>query len=162
MTSMLRQARKRRFQLREEQRVAQDIELQSYLNQLIIEDADRRLILLKEGEAAAATAIATPTIPASDNSANVENETADDSREEKRSLTEKNLTEPPLDREEIEERKETCMARLNDLFAKVDERRRVSLSFFKDFFNLRKVNCLEIDRRFSLKMVVLASQTHLN
>ncbi|XP_043274673.1 E3 ubiquitin-protein ligase CHIP [Venturia canescens] len=124
MTSMLRQARKRRFQLREEQRVAQDIELQSYLNQLIIEDADRRLLLLKEGEAAAATAITSPALPGGDKSDNVENETADNSQEEKRSPTEKNLTKPLLDREEIEERKETCLARLNDLFAKVDERRR--------------------------------------
>lgn len=102
MTSILRQARKRRFQLREEQRIAQDIELQSYLNQLIVEDAERRLAALKEQE--------------------VEKDTNDKTKDEA-------VSGEFVRREEIEHKKDTCMARLNDLFAKVDERRRVSLLF---------------------------------
>ncbi|XP_053973081.1 E3 ubiquitin-protein ligase CHIP [Hylaeus volcanicus] len=98
MTSILRQARKRRFQLREEQRIAQDIELQSYLNQLIVEDAERSLAALKEQEA---------TKDASDKT---EGETISG--------------EFTRQKEDIEEKRDTCMARLNDLFAKVDERRR--------------------------------------
>ncbi|XP_012268319.1 E3 ubiquitin-protein ligase CHIP [Athalia rosae] len=94
VTAVLRQARKRRFQLREEQRVAQDIELQSYLNQLMIEDADRKLAGIK-----------------ADNGEVAENESDSD--------------RPEQTREQIEEYRDNCIARLNDLFAKVDERRRV-------------------------------------
>ncbi|XP_076388779.1 STIP1 homology and U-box containing protein 1 [Megachile rotundata] len=98
MTSILRQARKRLFQLREEQRIAQDIELQSYLNQLIVEDAERSLAALKEQETTKET--------------NGKSEGEGVSNE----FTRK--------KEEIEEKRDTCMAQLNDLFAKVDERRR--------------------------------------
>ena len=91
MTSVLRQARKRRFQLKEEQRIAQDIELQTYLNQLLVEDAERNVMALKE-------------------------------REGTEGSTETDLTRK---REEIEDKRDTCLTRLNDLFAKVDERRRV-------------------------------------
>lgn len=98
MTSILRQARKRRFQLREEQRIIQDIELQSYLNQLIVEDAERSLAAMKEQE----------TIK----------DTSDKTEEE---TTSKDFARQ---KEDIEEKRDTCIARLNDLFAKVDERRR--------------------------------------
>ncbi|KAK1119012.1 hypothetical protein K0M31_013785 [Melipona bicolor] len=98
MTSILRQARKRCFQLREEQRIAQDIELQSYLNQLIVEDAERRLAALKEQE------------------------TAKDA--DGKSEAETSSIEFTRNKEEIEEKRDMCMAHLNDLFAKVDERRR--------------------------------------
>ncbi|XP_032671726.1 E3 ubiquitin-protein ligase CHIP [Odontomachus brunneus] len=94
ITSVLRQARKRRFQMREEQRIAQDIELQTYLNQLIIDDAKRSLTTLQEQE---------PT---------------------KDSDVETSSTEFASKKEEIEEKKDSCISRLNDLFAKVDERRR--------------------------------------
>lgn len=94
ITSVLRQARKRRFQVREEQRIAQDIELQTYLNQLIIDDAKHNLTTLQE-------------------------------QETKDSDTEANSTEFARRKEEIEEKRDTCISRLNDLFAKVDERRRV-------------------------------------
>lgn len=103
MTSILRQARKRCFQLREEQRIAQDIELQSYLNQLIVEDAERRLAALKEQE------------------------TAKDA--DGKSEAEASSIEITRKKEEIEEKRDMCMAHLNDLFAKVDERRRVSVYF---------------------------------
>lgn len=103
MTSILRQARKRRFQLREEQRIIQDIELQSYLNQLIVEDAERSLAAMKEQE----------TIK----------DTSDKTEEE---TTSKDFARQ---KEDIEEKRDTCIARLNDLFAKVDERRRVSVYF---------------------------------
>lgn len=92
---MLRQARKRRFQVREEQRIAQDIDLQTYLNQLIVDDAKHNLVALQEQEMT------------------------------KDSDTDPNSTEFARRKEEIEEKKDTCISRLNDLFAKVDERRRV-------------------------------------
>lgn len=95
ITSVLRQARKRRFQIREEQRIAQDIELQSYLSQLIVDDAKRNLTVLQEQEAT------------------------------KDADAETSLTEFTRRKEEIEEKRDTCISRLNDLFAKVDERRRV-------------------------------------
>lgn len=101
MTSVLRQARKRRFQLREEQRVAQDIELQTYLNQLIVEDADKKLAALKEQE----------TNRNIDGNSDIE--TAN--------------RESILQREEIEDKRDTCMSRLNDLFVKVDDRRMVCI-----------------------------------
>lgn len=101
MTSILRHARKRCFQLKEEQRIIQDIELQSYLNQLIVEDAERRLADLMEQEGA------------KDADGATEGETSS--------------IEFMRKKEEIEEKRDTYMAHLNDLFAKVDERRRVSL-----------------------------------
>ncbi|XP_066603928.1 E3 ubiquitin-protein ligase CHIP [Prorops nasuta] len=94
MTSVLRQARKRRFQLKEEQRVAQDIELQTYLNQLIIEDAERSLAALKKKEM---------DIIKTDEDA---------------------MIKIQQEKEEIEEKKEASMTRLNDLFSKVGEQRR--------------------------------------
>ncbi|KAL6436735.1 E3 ubiquitin-protein ligase CHIP [Cataglyphis hispanica] len=93
ITSVLRQARKRRFQVREEQRIAQDIELQTYLSQLIVDDAKRNLSALQE-------------------------------QETKDSDTDASSTEFAMRKEEIEEKRDTCLSRLNDLFAKVDERRR--------------------------------------
>ncbi|OAD61950.1 STIP1 homology and U box-containing protein 1 [Eufriesea mexicana] len=98
MTSILRQARKRCFQLKEEQRIIQDIELQSYLNQLIVEDAERSLAELMEQEGA------------KDADGATEGETSS--------------IEFMRKKEEIEEKRDTYMAHLNDLFAKVDERRR--------------------------------------
>ncbi|KYM76173.1 PREDICTED: E3 ubiquitin-protein ligase CHIP [Atta cephalotes] len=94
ITSVLRQAKKRRFQVREEQRISQDIELQTYLNQLIIDDAKRNLTTLQEQETS------------------------------KDSNVETNLAEFIRRKEEIEEKRDTCISRLNDLFAKIDERRR--------------------------------------
>ncbi|CAL1689089.1 unnamed protein product [Lasius platythorax] len=94
ITSVLRQARKRRFQVREEQRIAQDIELQTYLSQLIVDDAKHNLAALQEQETT------------------------------KDSDTEASSTEFARRKEEIEEKRDTCISRLNDLFAKVDERRR--------------------------------------
>ncbi|CAK9796882.1 E3 ubiquitin-protein ligase CHIP [Anthophora quadrimaculata] len=98
MTSVLRQARKRCFELREEQRIVQDIELQSYLNQLIVEDAEQSITALKEQEAA------------KDADGKAEGEAAS--------------SEFIRKKEEIEEKRDTYMTHLNDLFAKVDERRR--------------------------------------
>ncbi|KOC65134.1 E3 ubiquitin-protein ligase CHIP [Habropoda laboriosa] len=98
MTSVLRQARKRCFELREEQRIVQDIELQSYLNQLIAEDAEQSIAALKEQEAA------------KDADSKAEGEAAS--------------SEFIRKKEEIEEKRDTYMTHLNDLFAKVDERRR--------------------------------------
>lgn len=99
-TSALRQARKRRFQLKEEKRTAQDIELLSYLNQLIIRDAERDVTSLKEKEAA---------------------KSSDGNNGEAQAIN----SEVAQKIEEIEQNRESCISRLNDLFSKVDERRRV-------------------------------------
>lgn len=107
ITSVLRQARKRRFQVREEQRIAQDIELQTYLSQLILDDAKRNLAALQEQETT------------KDADADAEASPAEFTRR----------------KEEIEEKRDTCISRLNDLFAKVDERRKVRslLNYFIPF-----------------------------
>ncbi|CAN8002894.1 unnamed protein product [Ixodes hexagonus] len=47
IASQLRSARKRRWQLQEEKRLQQEIELQTYLNQLIIRDKDRKVQEMK-------------------------------------------------------------------------------------------------------------------
>lgn len=111
ITSVLRQARKRRFQVREEQRIAQDIELQTYLNQLIVDDAKRNLSALQE-------------------------------QETKDSDTDASSTEFAMRKEEIEEKRDTCLSRLNDLFAKVDERRRVCFFAISVTFNTN--HCIHI------------------
>lgn len=98
ITNVLRQARRRRFQVREEQRISQDIELQTYLNQLIVDDAKRNLTTLQEQEIA--------------KDSDVETSSAEFAKRKK----------------EIEEKRDTCISRLNDLFAKVDDRRRVCIS----------------------------------
>lgn len=105
ITSVLRQARKRRFQMREEQRIAQDIELQTYLNQLIIDDAKRSLTTSQEQESV------------------------------KDSDAEASSAEFASRKEEIEEKRDSCISRLNDLFAKVDERRRVCFFFIFCIFS---------------------------
>lgn len=106
MTSILRQAKKKRFQIKEEQRINQEIELQSYLNSLIILDAEKSLAELKEKEC----------------QKDIEkNEQSTDN-----SLTESKLAELRL---EIEEKRDTSIERLNDLFAKVDDNRRVIIPY---------------------------------
>lgn len=50
ITSQLRLARRKRWQLQEEKRIAQEIELQSYLNGLIKDDMERKLEKLKLDE----------------------------------------------------------------------------------------------------------------
>lgn len=81
---------------------------------------------LKEREALKAAP--SPTIPTSVSNGDGESENSkvSASNQVEQSAVTRESTEPPLDREEIEERRETCLARLNDLFAKVDDRRRVS------------------------------------
>ncbi|XP_033098597.1 E3 ubiquitin-protein ligase CHIP-like isoform X2 [Anneissia japonica] len=49
ITSALRCAKKKRWNFLEEKRIQQDIELQSYLNRLMIEDKDRKLKLAEDG-----------------------------------------------------------------------------------------------------------------
>jgi STIP1 homology and U-box containing protein 1 len=50
IASQVRVARKKRWQLQEEKRIAQEIELQSYLNRLITEDVERQIEKLKLDE----------------------------------------------------------------------------------------------------------------
>jgi STIP1 family protein 1 len=104
MTSILRQARKKRFQIKEEQRINQEIELQSYLNELITLDAEKNLVQLKEKQCQG-------------------NDENNEYREDD-SMTESKLASIRL---EIEEKRDTSITRLNDLFAKVDDNRRVNL-----------------------------------
>jgi STIP1 homology and U-box containing protein 1 len=44
-----RQARKKKWNQQEEKRIQQEIELQTHLNKLILEDRDRKLNALKVG-----------------------------------------------------------------------------------------------------------------
>nr|XP_022900388.1 E3 ubiquitin-protein ligase CHIP [Onthophagus taurus] len=48
IAALLRMARKKRFTIQEEKRIAQEIELQTYLNKLLVEDRDRLINNLKE------------------------------------------------------------------------------------------------------------------
>nr|CAG4638628.1 EOG090X0AJZ [Cyclestheria hislopi] len=84
ISSQLRLARKRRFTQQEEQRVAQEIELQMYLNRLIREDRDKQIEEISKGK----------------EYSEVEDQISD-----------------------IEIKTDRYIAELNDLFAKVDERR---------------------------------------
>lgn len=47
ISSKLRLARKKKWNLQEEKRIQQDIEMQSYINRLILEDRDRKMDALK-------------------------------------------------------------------------------------------------------------------
>ena len=114
MTSVLRQARKKRFQIKEEQRISQEIELQTYLNRLIAQDTEKSLAELKEKEC----------------QGDIEKKERDDED----SITE---TKYAALRQEIEEKRDTSLTRLNDLFSKVDENRRVSCK--NEFYNFHKL-----------------------
>jgi len=85
ISSKLRVARKKKFALQEEKRVQEEIDLQSYLNRLILEDKDRKMNKLRE-----------------------ENESYD---------------EASVEIAKLEEESDKSVAELNNLFAKVDERR---------------------------------------
>lgn len=50
IASQLRAARKKRFTMQEEKRIAQEIELHSYLTRLITEDKEKQIIKLTENE----------------------------------------------------------------------------------------------------------------
>lgn len=50
IASQLRMARKKRWNLLEEKRIAQEIELQSYLNNLIKDDMEKRMAKLRLDE----------------------------------------------------------------------------------------------------------------
>lgn len=84
---MLRLAKKKRFAIQEERRIAQEIELQSHLSELLTRDRDEQLDKLKE----------------------------------------KNHEDEEERRRKIEEQFDTYSTELNNIFAKIDERRRVSL-----------------------------------
>ncbi|XP_011494322.1 PREDICTED: E3 ubiquitin-protein ligase CHIP [Ceratosolen solmsi marchali] len=101
ITSVLRQARKKRFQIKEEQRINQEIELQSYLNRLIVLDAEKSLSQLEEKQC--------------------QGEDENNEYRDEDSMSESKLASIRL---EIEERRDTSISRLNELFAKVDDNRR--------------------------------------
>lgn len=82
---LLRLGKKKRFAIQEERRIAQEIELQSHLSELLRKDRDTQL---------------------SDITEDIEN------------LEDK--------RRNIEEQYDNCMTELNNIFAKIDERRRVN------------------------------------
>lgn len=86
----LRTARKKRWNVQEERRICQEIELQSYLNKLINNDMETRISNIK----------------------------LDDTKNEE--VISKEVAE-------VEEECENHMTELNNLFAKNDDRRRVSL-----------------------------------
>lgn len=85
----LRTARKKRWNVQEERRICQEIELQSYLNKLINDDMEKRIGNIK----------------------------LDDAKNEEA------ITKEVA---EVEQECENHMTELNNLFAKIDDRRRVS------------------------------------
>lgn len=87
IASQLRLARKKRWNIQEEKRITQEIELQTYLNKLIQEDMERRMSQLK-----------------------VDN-----------GMREEEITEKS---QKIEEECNDYSTELNNLFAKIDDRRR--------------------------------------
>jgi len=91
MTQVLRQWRKRRFNIQEEKRLGEEIELQTYLARLIRDDRERQIDHLKS-----------------------ETTVKDEIDEEE--LNTKIAA--------IETFSDTCMSDLNNIFAKVDDRRR--------------------------------------
>lgn len=102
----LRTARKKRFAIQEEKRIAQEIELQSYLNRLIEEDKDRQVAKVK------------------DENLDLDSETVSDKIRE---IEEKSVS---LNTDGMNYVfnwlfQESYINELNSLFAKVDERRRV-------------------------------------
>lgn len=84
---LLRLAKKKRFAIQEEKRIAQEIELQTHLSKLLRDDRDNQLAKLEDTE------------------------TDSDKKEEKT--------------RHIEEQYDNYMTEVNNLFAKIDERRRV-------------------------------------
>ncbi|OXA45759.1 E3 ubiquitin-protein ligase CHIP [Folsomia candida] len=91
MTQVLRHWRKRRFSIQEEKRLAEEIELQTYLSRLIREDRERQIDEFKAQQAAKG-----------------------DSDE----------TELNAKIASVEKFSDNCMNEMNNLFAKVDDRRR--------------------------------------
>lgn len=87
----LRTARKKRWNVQEERRICQEIELQTYLNKLINDDMEKRIGNIK----------------------------LDDTKNE--DTISKEVTD-------VEQECENHMTELNNLFAKIDDRRRVSLT----------------------------------
>lgn len=85
VASQLRMGKKKRWNVLEEKRVAQELELQSYLNRLVREDKDRHVEKLKQRG---------------------------------------DYTEMSDEIAKIEEQCDRCIAELNAIFAKVDDRRR--------------------------------------
>ncbi|XP_037960738.1 E3 ubiquitin-protein ligase CHIP [Teleopsis dalmanni] len=87
ITSQLRLARKKRWNVLEEKRICQEIELQTYINKLIKDDMENRLAKLK-----------------------IDDTTSEDQLKEKQ--------------QEIEQECDDHIKELNNVFAKVDDRRR--------------------------------------
>ncbi|XP_077288834.1 STIP1 homology and U-box containing protein 1 [Arctopsyche grandis] len=87
ITAQLRIARKKRWTVQEEKRIAQEIELQAYLNKLINEDTEKKVAILR---------------------------------------CDNNINEEELQKklQEVEEQSNNYMSELNNLFAKIDDRRR--------------------------------------
>lgn len=111
----LRTARKKRWNVQEERRICQEIELQSYLNKLINDDMENRISNIK----------------------------LDDTKNE--AVITKEVAE-------VEEECENHMTELNNLFAKVDDRRRVSIfSVFKTGL------CLHLRLEFALKLLIAST-----
>lgn len=109
---LLRLAKKKRFSIQEEKRIAQEIELQSHLSKLLRRDCDAQLDKLEETEP------------------------------DTESVTEKTR--------QIEEQYENYMTELNNIFVKIDDRRRVSIiCTVLRFFNNLILTLLFLEKRSS-------------
>lgn len=108
IASQLRLARKKRWNLLEEKRIAQEIELQSYLNRLIREDMEQRLDKMKIDESLSEEAQEDETVKIEQQCVSRLN----------MFIIEAFIIKP------IFNLQESYTTELNNLFAKVDERRR--------------------------------------
>lgn len=127
IASQLRLARKKRFSVQEERRIAQEIELHSYLNRLIEKDREEQINNIKNEEADSSTS--KPKIE------EIESKCVSYYL---RLFTVLNMELFDLHFKMTFLFKDTYMTELNQLFSKVDERRRVSVAtnLLYFYFNL--------------------------
>lgn len=115
MTQVLRHWRKRRFAIQEEKRLAEEIELQTYLGRLIREDRDRQVFisLLESSILSCCVVYLFVVFYQKIDQIRVTSGAKGDTPETNDRIA------------SVERYSDNCMAELNNLFAKVDERRRV-------------------------------------
>lgn len=114
----MRMARKRRWNVLEEKRIKEEIELQAYLNGLILADKEAQLAKLREE-------VKVKGLLSASGEPNQNQTEPEQEAEQLRSMEQ--MVSATFD-----ERLQSC----NDLFMAVDERRKVSLVFGDNFFYL--------------------------
>lgn len=116
IAAQLRAARKKRWNVQEERRICQEIQLQSYLNRLINEDMENRIAKLKCDDTLNEETVKTKTVE-------IEQECV--------SLLLKLSVDKQIIKREMPSSvyfQENYLTELNNMFVKVDDRRRVSIT----------------------------------